>query len=297
MRSREPERVSRCRVNIRTTAGALLRYASEESHRLRQARTGAIDPSVHSWRTHLLPYLGHESVRSQYRLDEPWNGEANKAARSHLIPEYSCDNDDCRVNSPRALSDATTSYFAVVGPRTAWGVLSSGDTISDDPSRTILLIEQLDRGVAWSNPTDIEFGQALALLTDFQVVPSGRHFSWGKPGFFDKPPPRASPQGFNVAFADGSARFVSVPIPRDLAIAVLTANGGERISDDDFSRLYRAEIDYSKIYAFTFFVLMSLLPALRWFPIRSVAAVGRGVLPSSNRPPQSRDGSQDHASA
>lgn len=288
MRSFESERVEHCRENLETIAGALQRYTSEEGAIPPQTQTESDDHSLYSWRTALLPYLGHDSVRDKYHMDKPFGDPANKDARCSFIPQYSCRND-------LGSTGATTSYFAVVGPETAWGHLASGDRISDDPSRTILLMEQLGRGVAWSDPTDIEFDEAIALLTT-ALKNQGLHSIWGKSGFFDIQPPRARAEGFNVAFADGSARFVSVPLPRDLAIALLTANGGEHISDEEFSQLYRTEIDYPKIYAFTFFVLVSILPALRWFPVRSVAEVGMGILPSKRELPKPRDGPPEQAS-
>lgn len=267
MRSLESERVEHCRENLETIAGALQRYTADEGAFPLQTQKGSDGHTLHSWRTNLLPYLGHNSARDKYHMDKPCDHPANNAARCSFIPQYSCRND---VGS----GDKTTSYFAVVGPGTAWESLASGDAISDDPSRTILLMEQLGRGVAWSDPTDIEFDEALTLLT---TAPKNQdlHLSWGKSGFFDIRPPSARPEGFNVAFADGSARFVSVPIPRDLAIALLTANGGEHISDEKFSQLYRTEIDYSKIYAFTFFVLVSILPAM------VPSALGRGCRPGN----------------
>jgi prepilin-type processing-associated H-X9-DG protein len=64
----------------------------------------------------------------------------------------------------------------------------------------------------------------------------------------------------NVAFADGQVRYVRMPLERDLAIALLSIEGGEKIDVAMLDRLAEPELDYMKCYVFGLFVLITLLP-------------------------------------
>jgi hypothetical protein len=72
-----------------------------------------------------------------------------------------------------------------------------------------------------------------------------------------------------VAFADGSVRFLALPLSPSLATALLTADGGEIIDDRAFDRASLPQLDYGKIYSLATFVALSLLPAGRLLRRRS----------------------------
>jgi hypothetical protein len=40
--------------------------------------------------------------------------------------------------------------------------------------------------------------------------------------------------GFFVGFADGSARWIKLPVDPKILKALITANGGEKVSGEDF---------------------------------------------------------------
>ncbi len=259
-RSYEGERATECRNSLSKIAKAVLVY---------QKRKGKLPPSTmhennggarRSWRVSILPYLDRIELFSRYDLSKAWDDAANKRVGKTEMPLYCCRNDDPFPSK----TGKKTSYFAVTGPGTAWSTMfSENDSFSDNPSETILLIEQLEKGVAWSEPKDLTIADAVKLLTLPESSPQYVHMSCGEWKFLDKPKPRDKYRGFNVAFADGSVRYVFVPISKRLATALLTANGGEEISDAELKNLWTPELDYARIYSLGVFVLLSLLPIVK----------------------------------
>jgi hypothetical protein len=154
-----------------------------------------------------------------------------------------------------------TNYFAVVGPHTAWppGRGRTVHEISDATRNTIVLMEMASRGTPWTKPKDLMFDEALALLTDPHPRGAVHRHDRGH-GFFCKIDKRS---GLHVAFADGTVRFLALPLSPSLATALLTADGGEPIDEREFNRVSLSQLDYGKIYAFATFVLLSLLPVYR----------------------------------
>ena len=41
-----------------------------------------------SWRVHLLPYIGHEALFRQFKLNEPWDSPSNRALLSQMPDVY-----------------------------------------------------------------------------------------------------------------------------------------------------------------------------------------------------------------
>jgi hypothetical protein len=123
-------------------------------------------------------------------------------------------------------------------------------------SNTILLIEADNRGVHWAEPKDLAFDEAVDLLS----TPLPDTATDGHPvirGYFYK-------TSFvrNVATCDGSARALRVPIPREDAIALLTASGGDSIDFDLIERHSTPLLDYARVWVFSVFVVLALLPAV-----------------------------------
>ncbi len=132
-----------------------------------------------SWRVALLPYLGHQKLFDQYRLDEPWDSPSNRKVLQQMPPVY---------RHPMDPPGTTASAFYVLtGPGTVFEGsqgISLGE-ISDGTAQTILVVEAR-RNVPWTKPEDIPFDPK-------------------------QPPPKLGgyfPSGANVLFADGSVRFL-----------------------------------------------------------------------------------------
>ena len=149
----------------------------------------------HSWRALILPYLEPE-LAEDYRFDEPWNGPHNKLLLVNAPDVF-------RSDSVGPTSNAT-SYFAVVGKRTLWPAHQSMSIqkIMDGPSNTIAIVEDPRSDIQWLEPKDLLMGEFF------------HSFYHGEPWTKDG--------GRTVGLADGSSRFLSPKIPRDLLTGLLT---------------------------------------------------------------------------
>ena len=154
-----------------------------------------------SWRVHILPYLDQEALYRQFKLDEPWDSQTNKPLAARMPKVF---------RSPRqaeALKDQTT-YLAPLGNGLMWDAPKGlkATQISDGTSNTIALVEaDDDRAVIWSRPMDITIDPKNPLA--------------GLLGHYG--------DGFHVALADGSVRFVKKTITPDALWALFTRAGGE----------------------------------------------------------------------
>jgi prepilin-type processing-associated H-X9-DG protein len=247
---RESSRHGECMNNTKQLALALLSY---------EAKTGALPPAfiesstgqpLLSWRVLVLPFVDRKDVFELFDLHEAWDNPVNSKSSSASIELFHCPNDPTRK--------PTTNYFAIIGPRTAWHG-NTGRRLADIPdgaTQTVLLMEAIGKNVPWSKPDDLSIDEAVELLSSTREA---IHTHYGSDGFFyrrfDQSP------GINVAMADGSVRFLRLPLPKDLAIALLTADGGEQGLLTQLDYYSRPQIDYSKVYAFSAFVFISLLPA------------------------------------
>lgn len=142
------------------------------------------DKSAHvprSWRVELLPLLGQEELYKQYRLDQPWDSEANLKVLRQMPAVY---------RSPFDQPTSTnTSYFAVAGP----GTVFDGEEgtplaeIRDGTSNTLLWVEA-KRDIPWTKPEDIAYAPGESVPT---------FGGWMKDG------------EFAAAYCDGSVRIIA----------------------------------------------------------------------------------------
>jgi prepilin-type processing-associated H-X9-DG protein len=155
-----------------------------------------------SWRVQLLPVLDESQLYEQFHLDEPWDSPHNKTLIAQMPEIYR--------DSNGLVATGKTVYLAVQGPQT---IFEGGEgrpltEITDGTVNTILLVEaEPADAVVWTKPEDYTYDEADPL--------AGLR-SPGKPGF-------------NVAFADGSVQLISNTIDPQSFVAMLTANGGERV--------------------------------------------------------------------
>jgi beta-lactamase regulating signal transducer with metallopeptidase domain len=137
-----------------------------------------VDDVPRSWRVELLPFLGQEELYKQYRLDQPWDSEANLAVLRKMPDFFRSPNDE-----PKSMN---TSYFAITGPGTVFDGKKGTPVaeIRDGLSNTLLLIEA-KRDIPWTKPEDIAYaadqpipalggwrpGEFLVVLCDGSVHP------------------------------------------------------------------------------------------------------------------------------
>ncbi len=165
-----------------------------------------------SWRVHLLPFLEQQSLYDQFHLDEPWDSPHNQALIARIPAVYVC------PGANRTLGKSgKTVYLAPRGKATIFpGGKAEGVKIADvtdGTANTVLVFEADDpRAVVWTKPDDWEVGPELKTDGLF-----GHH-----------------PGGTNAAFADGSVHFLKQTIAPAVLYKLLTRNGNDRVSADDY---------------------------------------------------------------
>ncbi|HMP68540.1 MAG TPA: DUF1559 domain-containing protein [Pirellulaceae bacterium] len=197
--------------NLRQLAIAAFNFESAYRRFPAAYSTDADGNRLLSWRVHLLPFVEQEALYREFRLDEPWDSEHNLALLERMPDIF---------RSPRSEADpGMTVYLGVGGEQ---GVLiapsaNRADTgirladITDGLSNTLMLVEVNDTlAVPWTKPDD-------GINTDSLELETLEHFF----GLY--------PNGTNVAFCDGSTRFLSSHLRLDLWIHLLKRNDGHVI--------------------------------------------------------------------
>ncbi len=155
----------------------------------------------YSWRVAILPFIEQNKLFEQYKFDEPWDSASNLKVLAQMPAIY---------RHPDAPAVSTnTSYVLLTGPETMFKPKSPAmfSEITDGLSNTIMVAEAVTE-IPWTKPQDFEFDATSPL------------FSLG--GY--------SPEGFNVVIGDGSVRFISKNIDKQVFRAMITAAGGEVIA-------------------------------------------------------------------
>ena len=156
-----------------------------------------------SWRVAILPYIEQAALYKQFKLDEPWDSANNKPLSEIVIKVYT---------APRGkFEKGYTVYQSFSGD----GALMNGkalkfNQITDGTSNTFMVIEA-GEAVPWSKPADVAFDAKKPLPK--------------LGGIFDG--------DFNVAFCDGSVRFVKNGVKEDILKKYITIAGGEAIGAKD----------------------------------------------------------------
>jgi beta-lactamase regulating signal transducer with metallopeptidase domain len=184
--------------NLKQIALAMYNYESAQKTFPPAIVIGPDGRTPHSWRVALLPYLGHDALYREYRLDEPWDSENNRQVLAKMPAIY-------RHPSDGGLS-TNSSYFVLTGESTVF----NGSTgcrladIRDGTSNTILVVEAR-RDIPWTRPEDIPFDP------DGDLPELGGYHA----------------EGFSAAHADGSVTFYSKSVDATLLRARITKAGGD----------------------------------------------------------------------
>jgi len=157
-----------------------------------------------SWRVLILPFLEELELYNQFHLDEPWDSPNNKPLIARMPKIYAAPSE------PRALiAEGKTIYLAPRGKQT---ILSDETgtkikTITDGISNTIMFLQADDAdAVVWTKPDDLEIDRK-PLLPNRRII---------------------------AAFGDGSVKTLSKTIKPEMLLKLLTKDGGEVLSADDF---------------------------------------------------------------
>ncbi|MBD3672414.1 MAG: DUF1559 domain-containing protein [Planctomycetaceae bacterium] len=154
----------------------------------------------HSWRVELLPYLDQAELYNEYRMNEPWDSEHNKTILERIPLVFRCPQDDH--------FSTNTSYYVFTGKGTAFEDPEGQRfrDFTDGLSNTLLVVES-KKAVPWTKPEDIPID------LDKDLPKFGGYYRGG----------------FNALLCDGSVRFISENIDKEVLKLLIQRNDGKQI--------------------------------------------------------------------
>ena len=197
-----------CTNNMKQIMIALLNY--EQMYRTFPPpyTTDAAGRRLHSWRTLILPFIEENALYKKIDLTRAWDDPANASALRSMPSVYRCP----------AVTDGenTTCYLALVGTDYAFSPdhPRKVTAFADGTSNTLMIMEAAPgSAVPWMAPRDADLATMLSIRKDTPSNHDG---------------------GINVAFADGSVRFMKSSTDLRERLIRLTIRGGEQVSQDRF---------------------------------------------------------------
>ena len=179
------------KANLARIATAMLAYHKQYGEFPPAVVRDSSGRAMHSWRVLILPFLGpgEKSLYQDYKLDEPWDSQANSSLHRRMPVVYGSSIDTGR-------NQGETNYFVITGKK---GLFHDGRTAkvespATDPAQTVLVVELINQTAAsWLEPRDFP-----ASSLDGRV-------NSGLPGQLNG----VHEGGVFIAGADGEIHFVS----------------------------------------------------------------------------------------
>jgi prepilin-type processing-associated H-X9-DG protein len=199
--------------NLKMTGLGLLNYHSTYG---KFPPGGSLAPDgglLHSWETHLLPYIGSYFDRIDRKI--PWNDPSNRRYFYSVIPEFI--NPSFPVESLEDSDGYGLSHYAANVQIMGRNKTISLKDISDDTSTTILAGEVNSHFKPWGHPVNWrDPSRGINVSDDGFGGPKGSG-------------------GVNFVMADGSVRFVGNNVSPKVLQALSTPNGGEKIDTSELN--------------------------------------------------------------
>jgi hypothetical protein len=182
-----------------------------------------------SWRVHLLPYIEHDHIYRQFKLDEPWDSPNN----IHLLnekPKYYMGPGDLS-GKPGSL----TYYRGFSSPGTVFERRPLR-VVKSPPNWWRVLKEESSLTTTGFKLMDVKDGLGNTIL----VVEAGEPVEWTKPDDLDASPGKPFPKmgglgwrnGFQALMGDGSVRMLKYDTPEETLRGLVTHSGGEPVSPE-----------------------------------------------------------------
>jgi Protein of unknown function (DUF1559) len=214
--ARAPARTSQCTNNMKQIALAL--YGYHDAY-------GCFPPAyvadedgrpMHSWRVLILPFFEQAALYDQYCFDEPWDGPNNSQLADSIPYGFNCPSE------PGGRS-VNTNYVLITGEDTAWadGRAPRLADFTDDPAKTIMVVEVADSGIPWMEPRDLTVDQAMrGINSELGLCISSWHPTRGS---------KDRQESAHVTFADSMVVNLKNNYPVSELRKLLTRQGGEPV--------------------------------------------------------------------
>ncbi len=207
--AREAQRRSICMNHHKQIALSFHNY--HDTYSYFPSNTYADDGSeLHSWRTHVLPYVEMQNLHDRCNRDEPWSAPENAFMQDIEIATYMCPSNPSMPGTANYLTifaNPTTKPQ----PLLTKGVNVRFSDVMDGTSNTLMAVETAG-SVQWVAVDDLSY----------ETMPKSVSSGAGASGISSM-----HPGGANVSLADGSTRFLSSTISPDVLDALITRDGGE----------------------------------------------------------------------
>ncbi len=109
-----------------------------------------------SWRVAILPYLDHGDLYKKFKLDEPWDSEANEKLIPLMPKIYSVPDRDAPAGETYYQTFTAPENLDGGSPLLVPGVKRQFAGITDGTSNTVAVTEAADP-VVWTKPADMAF--------------------------------------------------------------------------------------------------------------------------------------------
>lgn len=153
-----------------------------------------------SWRVQLLPYLEHNALYRQFKLDEPWDSENNKKLIDQMPEQYV---------PVRGRAEKGMTFYQGFAGKNGWLKPRMNLALFLDGLSNTFMVVEAEKAVIWTKPDDLQF--------DGKSVPA-------LGGMFDG--------RFHALHGDGSVRRFRKGVPADTLKLLIDPADGHVIPDD-----------------------------------------------------------------
>lgn len=204
-------------------ASALEKYREDHGHYPAPAILSPEGKPLLSWRVTLLPYLGHEDLYYEFKLNEPWNSRHNKQLIEKMPDMYRMGRFYSNQTTCRLITGEKAPFQekAKTGPRLP--------DFKDGAAQTALIVEA-DFQVTWTRP------ESLKLISHFPLPRMGddQVMRFGGAGSDSE-----KLEGFYAVMADGVVRFFDKKSDPKSRMALFTHTGGETLPEDKLGKVVK----------------------------------------------------------
>lgn len=251
--SYQPSEPRRCLGNLKMISLALQNYHDVNGSFPPACVVNENGTPLYSWRVLLLPQLDQQALYNAFDLSKSWDSLENRKLLQHMPSGYACPSHFDRKENP-----TTTSYVAVVGPRTPWSYERTirSSEITDGTANTVMVVESRTP-IPWTAPRDLTREEVISLWKINDIDQFNGHRSEDQ--FQEKF------HGWSVGFADGRVGSTGLGVDRKLATNVLTIDDGQSTDEDLFARFENPDVrtKWGNVLLLAICVVLTALP-LPW---------------------------------